>query len=118
MPVSGSAHGVFIAAVVENRALCREHYCLILGLTAFPQTLPGQFIQIACRDTDESHELAHDWTAGERSRLTDPDFRARVAFLRRPFSLAGRRDKSSFVELDIIHRVVGVGTDWMSRLGP
>jgi dihydroorotate dehydrogenase electron transfer subunit len=38
-----------------------------------------------------------------------------VAFLRRPFSLAGRRD-GRLVELDIIHRVVGTGTDWLSRL--
>jgi dihydroorotate dehydrogenase electron transfer subunit len=36
--------------------------------------------------------------------------------LRRPFSLAGRRDTSSGVELEIIHRVVGVGTAWMSEL--
>src|SRR5207302_1017391 len=33
-----------------------------------------------------------------------------------PFSLAGRRDIADGVELDIIHRVVGIGTDWLSRL--
>jgi dihydroorotate dehydrogenase electron transfer subunit len=38
--------------------------------------------------------------------------------LRRPFSLAGRRDVGGAVELDIIHRVVGLGTDWLSRLSP
>lgn len=38
------------------------------------------------------------------------------AFLRRPFSLAGRRDVSGRVELDIIHRVVGIGTDWLANL--
>jgi dihydroorotate dehydrogenase electron transfer subunit len=39
-----------------------------------------------------------------------------MALLRRPFSLAGRRDLDGKVELDLIHRVVGVGTDWLSRL--
>lgn len=39
-----------------------------------------------------------------------------LAFLRRPFSLAGRRNLSDRVELDIIHRIVGIGTDWMSHL--
>ena len=38
--------------------------------------------------------------------------------LRRPFSLAGRRDVAGGVELDIIHRVVGVGTQWLSALSP
>ena len=44
------------------------------------------------------------------------ELQAPLAMLRRPFSLAGRRDTGSHVELDIIHRVVGVGTEWMSRL--
>jgi dihydroorotate dehydrogenase electron transfer subunit len=37
--------------------------------------------------------------------------------LRRPFSLAGRRDVGGRVEIDIIHRIVGIGTEWLSRLG-
>jgi dihydroorotate dehydrogenase electron transfer subunit len=36
--------------------------------------------------------------------------------LRRPFSLAGRRNLDGSVELDLIHRVVGAGTDWLSHL--
>jgi dihydroorotate dehydrogenase electron transfer subunit len=36
--------------------------------------------------------------------------------LRRPFSLAGRRDIDGQVELDIIHRVVGLGTAWLAHL--
>ena len=39
-----------------------------------------------------------------------------MAMLRRPFSLAGRRDVPGAVELDIIHRVVGVGTSWLAQL--
>jgi dihydroorotate dehydrogenase electron transfer subunit len=41
---------------------------------------------------------------------------APLALLRRPFSLAGRRDFPDRAELDVIHRIVGVGTDWLSRL--
>jgi dihydroorotate dehydrogenase electron transfer subunit len=48
--------------------------------------------------------------------LRGPELLTPLALLRRPFSLAGRRDASDGVELDIIHRVVGVGTDWMSHL--
>jgi dihydroorotate dehydrogenase electron transfer subunit len=36
--------------------------------------------------------------------------------LRRPFSLAGRRNIGGRVELDIIHRVVGLGTTWLAAL--
>ncbi len=37
--------------------------------------------------------------------------------IRRPFSLAGRRDNAG-VELDIIHRVVGEGTQYLANLKP
>jgi dihydroorotate dehydrogenase electron transfer subunit len=46
------------------------------------------------------------------------DFADPSAMLRRPFSLAGRRDTDSGVELDVIHRVVGIGTAWLSELKP
>jgi dihydroorotate dehydrogenase electron transfer subunit len=46
----------------------------------------------------------------------DDDLLSPLAMLRRPFSLAGRRDTPRGVELDVIHRVVGVGTDWLSKL--
>src|SRR4051812_15721238 len=81
--------GQFDATVVENSPLCLEHFRLILRTPAFPETHPGQFVQIACGPN---------------------------AFLRRPFSLAGRRDVAGGVELAIIHRVVGVGTEWLSEL--
>src|SRR5437899_8004688 len=40
------------------------------------------------------------------------------AFLRRPFSLAGRSDAPDGVRLELIHRIVGVGTQWLSELKP
>jgi dihydroorotate dehydrogenase electron transfer subunit len=39
-----------------------------------------------------------------------------MAVLRRPFSLAGRSDGPEGVKLEIIHRVVGIGTEWISQL--
>lgn len=102
--------GQFLCTVVRNDPLCREHFRLILRAKGFPATDPGQFIQIFCRDPAWL-ERADD----EQAR--DPDLLQPAALLRRPFSLAGRRDaEDGSVELDVIHRVVGVGTQWMADL--
>jgi dihydroorotate dehydrogenase electron transfer subunit len=111
----------FLADVAINRPLCDEHFLLTLRLPSFPPTEPGQFIQLACRDVNdtavEPREI--DWRPGQRIASHDADLSAAVALLRRPFSLAGRRNLAGGeVELDIIHRVVGVGTAWLSRLRP
>jgi dihydroorotate dehydrogenase electron transfer subunit len=108
----------FVCTVVANVPLCREHYRLVLGLRDFPATDPGQFIQISCRDLDVEYspEREVDWQPGRKLDVRGEELMTPLAMLRRPFSLAGRRDTSEGVELDIIHRVVGVGTDWMSRL--
>src|SRR4051812_17388417 len=117
----------FDAVVHENVPLCRDHFRLVLRVDGFPPTAPGQFVQIACRDLDhlarEDREI--DWrpdapapmtfTDPSRDALTSPQ-----AMLRRPFSLAGRRELigGTTSEIDIIHRVVGVGTGWLARLVP
>ncbi|HWE95439.1 MAG TPA: dihydroorotate dehydrogenase electron transfer subunit [Tepidisphaeraceae bacterium] len=108
----------FVCTVLGNVPLCREHYRLVLGLREFPATDPGQFIQIAGRDLDIDYnpEREIDWESGRASDVRGKELMTPLAMLRRPFSLAGRRDTADGVELDIIHRVVGVGTDWMSRL--
>jgi dihydroorotate dehydrogenase electron transfer subunit len=91
---------------------------LVLRLPHFPATEPGQFVQVACRDLDRdySEPVEFDWEAGIRPGEHGIELNGRLAFLRRPFSLAGRRDLTDGVELDLIHRVVGVGTDWLSNL--
>jgi len=108
----------YVSTVRANVPLCSEHYRLVLQLPDFPATDPGQFIQISCRDLDveygPEHELVEQdgrWPKAIGMELLGP-----LAMLRRPFSLAGRRDPGGHVELDIIHRVVGIGTDWMSKL--
>ncbi|HSV13925.1 MAG TPA: hypothetical protein VLI90_06670, partial [Tepidisphaeraceae bacterium] len=115
-----TTRGQFKATVLANVPLCREHFRLVLRADGFPPTEPGQFVQVACRDLDRSMSDAVelDWQPGDRlSAEMDLELRAPLAVLRRPFSLAGRRDVGGgAVELDIIHRVVGVGTHWMSQL--
>jgi len=110
----------FASTVVENVNLCREHYRLVLRCEAFPATRPGQFVQVACRDTGENYnpESEFEWDEGQPLSPAGAELMQPLAFLRRPFSLAGRRDTANGVELDLIQRIVGVGTDWMSRLKP
>ena len=111
----------FLATVSINRPLCDEHFLLTLRVDRFPQTAPGQFVQLACRDVEVDDSVAlgeFDWEPGGRMEVQGRELLGPIATLRRPFSLAGRRDlpDDGGVELDIIHRVVGVGTDWLSRL--
>ncbi|MGA2500095.1 MAG: hypothetical protein ABSH20_20345 [Tepidisphaeraceae bacterium] len=110
--------GQFVAKVAANAKVCDEHYRLLLRLPEFPASRPGQFIQIACRGLSGERfaDRELDWLPGEMPRLTGLELAGPLAMLRRPFSLAGRREIASGVELEIIQRVVGVGTDWLSKL--
>jgi dihydroorotate dehydrogenase electron transfer subunit len=104
----------FIATVAANDQICRDHHRLALKSTEFPSTKPGQFIQISCRDVDseEIQSRETEWTQGNCIKVGDPDLVQPLATLRRPFSLAGRRG----AEIDIIHRVVGLGTHYLAKL--
>jgi dihydroorotate dehydrogenase electron transfer subunit len=110
----------FVASVKANVPLCREHFRLVLKLPSFPETQAGQFVQVGCRDMEVcySPEREFDWQEGASLDLGGKELLSPLAMLRRPFSLAGRRDAPDGVELDVIHRVVGVGTDWLSTLAP
>ena len=110
--------GQFQSRVVANVPLCREHHRLVLALPDFPPTEPGQFVQLACREFagEDMDECEVAWAEAERTSLTSRELIGPSAYLRRPFSLAGRRDTSRGAELEFIHRVVGVGTQWLSEL--
>src|ERR1700744_5588732 len=58
--------GMYVATVNENRRLCTDHYLIVMSLYGFPQSNPGQFIQIDCTDPHMSaeHEAprAFDWS--------------------------------------------------------
>jgi dihydroorotate dehydrogenase electron transfer subunit len=106
--------GQYQATVSANVSLCREHFGLKLRLPHFLPTEAGQFIQISCNDApSEDLDRSGDWQLG--ARPNDETFQS-AAMLRRPFSLAGRSDDRDGVELYVIHRVVGIGTDWLSKL--
>jgi dihydroorotate dehydrogenase electron transfer subunit len=117
MPLA--ARGTFTAIVAANVPLCREHHRLTLRLDRFPPTEPGQFVQVACADPPDADAEPRSWDAstGQWPDVADADLLERRATLRRPFSLAGRRDlDDGGVEIDLIHRTVGAGTDWLARL--
>ncbi|GMU24940.1 MAG: dihydroorotate dehydrogenase B (NAD(+)), electron transfer subunit [Phycisphaerae bacterium] len=91
--------GVYLSHVVANTPLCREHWRLTVQVDFFPDAAPGQFLQVLCSDP-----FSQDVTPG--------------VFTRRPFSIGGLRRRGEACELDIIHRAVGAGTRWLSRLRP
>jgi dihydroorotate dehydrogenase electron transfer subunit len=106
----------FSATVAGNYKICQDHYRLVLSVAGFPKTAPGHFIQIACREpvAAEIRSGEFDWSPGSPIAFRDADLAEPVAVLRRPFSLGGRRGD----EIDIIHRVVGLGTHFLSALEP
>ena len=107
--------GTFLADVLVNRRICREHYLLRLGVRSFPPSRPGQFVQLECRSPAE-HASARtvDWPDGRLPRLTQPDLVAAEALLRRPLSLAGREDTPDGARIELIYRAVGLGTQWLA----
>lgn len=117
---STQRRGQFLTTVVANDPICREHYRLTLACADFPSSEPGQFVQLQCvdptRDLYEDH--VYEWSPGEKPTIKNMELNQRQTLLRRPFSLAGRRQTPSGVEIDIIGRAVGIGTSWMSDLKP
>ena len=109
--------GQFDAIVRANVPLCREHYRLVLNLDWFPPTEPGQFVQISCHDpVDDETEREIDWRSDSPLSSCGRELVRPGAYLSRPFSLAGRCDRGGIAQLEFIHRVVGVGTEWLARL--
>lgn len=95
--------GVFVSRVKANESICREHWRLTLEVDGFPKASPGQFVQILCAEPPADASLAFSgWQGG--------------AYIRRPFSIGGLRRSGDGVEIDILHRAIGVGTIWLSKL--
>ena len=117
----------FDATVEFNRPVCREHFLLRMRIDrgqVFPPTKPGVFIQLGCRTPDGAADFdalgGHDleWQPGEMPPLMQPELCHSLALFRRPFSLAGRGDDAHGTWIEVIHRVVGVGTAWLAALKP
>lgn len=114
--INTDQRGSYAATVVANEFICREHFRLSLRVTDFPASVPGQFVQLQCSDSAQIVDgPAFEWQPGDLIPALG-DALASSAMLNRPFSLAGRRETANGSILEIIYRVVGVGTDWLSRL--
>lgn len=110
-----SRRGVYLATVTANDAICEEHFRLRLRLAEFPPSLAGQFVQLQCRPPQpQQGAIVVDWPEGHPPRFTQPELTDKEPLLRRPLSLAGRRDDTAGVELEIIYRTTGTGTHWLA----
>lgn len=118
-PGSRGQRGIFAARVVRNQLICTDHYRLTLRLAAFPACKPGQFLQLTCRAPEAQQYQVHElcWEPGQKPpTILNHELTERNAFLRRPFSIAGRHDDANGVTIEVIHRVVGRGTGYLSHL--
>ncbi len=107
--------GVFLGEVLDNVPLCHEHFKVTVRIEGFPPSEPGQFVQLQCRPPvpqTGSHPL--DWPQGGWPKPTQAELTDKEPLLRRPLSIAGRRDKASAGEIDLIYRTVGTGTTWLA----
>ncbi len=93
--------------VVSNVSLCREHLRLTIAVEGFPTPVAGQFVHL-------SPERRGTCVDGENGCCDSLDVGG--AMLRRAFSIAGFRAVGRGAEIEVIYRVVGVGTRWMSSL--
>jgi dihydroorotate dehydrogenase electron transfer subunit len=100
------------AQVIENRQLCREHFLMTVHVEELPQAAPGQFVHLCPVFSQAEHYRTWTW-----DQMGAPGASSLSPMLRRAFSIAGWRDRVSGIELDVIYRVVGKGTRWMSTLG-
>ncbi len=107
------------AEIVFNRVLCREHWLLRLRIIGdLAPTMPGQFVQLGCRSPKAETWIGNESSApiGAWPQLHQPELCGSVALLRRPFSIAERGEDDGGDWIEVIHRVVGVGTDWLAHL--
>ncbi len=125
---AGPKRGQFNAEVMANIAICREHFILRLRVTHFPPSEPGQFVQVLC-DPDVAIGVSEAGPAAAYSEVCwepgsvppafqNADLLGSAPYLRRPFSIAGRRDNpvSGYSEIDLIYRVIGKTTGRMAAL--
>ena len=125
---AGAKRGQFLAHVAANSDICREHLLLQLRVPHFPPSEPGQFVQVLCEsdagsDASEASSapayLEVCWKPGKvPPAFHGPDLLGSAPYLRRPFSIAGRRDDpvSGYSDIDLIYRVIGKATGRMAAL--
>jgi len=122
MCTTTTKRGIYVGRVLENRTLCDEHFRLRVGLEVFPAARAGQFVQVQCRGLGEQADhIDRQWEAGQWPSPSQPELVGKEPLLRRPLSLAGCRSVAGGgtdgVELEIIYRTVGTGTNWLGTAG-
>ena len=113
-----TARGTFLAEVSVNERICDEHYRMVLAAGGLPPSRPGQFVQILCRPPGGEH-AAHEvqWSPAGVPVFTQKELTESQPLLRRPLSLARRRDyPDAAAEIEIIYRTIGTGTHWLATV--
>ncbi len=92
--------GQFTGTVSKRSRFGEGHEAMTISFEGeaketFAKAVAGQFVQLACRD------LA-------KTRVTEP-------LLRRPISLGGIREYKDHTEIDLVFRIIGPGTSWLSE---
>lgn len=100
--------------VTQNRKVCRDHFRMTIALPELAKAKPGQFVHL-CPEVNESpgygvaEEPWKDYHGPWWNELSAP-------MLRRAFSIADLVRHADRVEIDVIYRVVGTATRWLSSL--
>ncbi|HNX27269.1 MAG TPA: dihydroorotate dehydrogenase electron transfer subunit [Phycisphaerae bacterium] len=111
--------GVFLCTVLSNDSLCDEHYRMTLEVDEtsqpFASCSAGQFVQVQCRKpVQQAGAIVNEWPQDQPPHFSQPELLGNETLLRRPISLAGRKKVNGKTRLELIYRVVGVGTRWLS----
>lgn len=107
--------------VKSNQIICEDHLRLIIELAEFPHAEPGEFVHIGPDRTIQCLQIRKDpddQLHGEvQGRKPVEDWSA-GPLLRRAYSLAAMEPHGTGrgADIELIYRVVGAGTRWMSGL--
>lgn len=104
------------ANVCELARPCDQHVAITVELATFPPSTPGQFLELLCHPPCEDRPRTLAWEEGAFPQLAGRIWRARDAYLRRPFSIADRYETSTVTRLVVLSRAIGAGTTWLDAL--
>jgi len=103
------------AMVVANPQICRAHHRVTLRARGFPIAQPGQFVHLIPGESsfEDQHIAPQEIDNGSPRPETDSQIDLTV---RRAFSIAGLRRSGDHADIDVLYRVVGKCTRWLSGL--
>lgn len=107
------------ARVLRRVSIGVGHFRTVFHLPHSFDCGPGQFVQLQCGPGGgPSTPVARQWTARAPLAEVGEEWRESIPLLRRPFSIAAIRRRADGVEADVIYKVFGAGTRWLSRQQP